>query len=196
MKLVIDLETNNLLDKLDRIHCIVAKDIETNEVYKYNPDNLDDGLKLLKKATVLIGHNIQGFDIPALDKVFNYKFEGQIYDTLLVSRLIYTNLLDNDYTFKELPPKLYGRHSLEAWGYRLGLRKGDYQEHSDFTEYNQDMLDYCVRDVEVTHLLFKKLHKEGFAEKSIALEHNFAHWIRKQEQYGLMRRLLSRFYLS
>ena len=88
MKLVIDLETNNLLDKLDRIHCIVVKDIETNEVYKYNPDNLNDGLKLLKKATVLIGHNIQGFDIPALDKVFNYKFEGQIYDTLLVSRLI------------------------------------------------------------------------------------------------------------
>ena len=186
MKLIIDLETNGLLENLDKIHCIVVKDIETNEVYKYNPDNLNDGLELLKKATVLIGHNIQGFDIIALDKVFNYKFEGQIYDTLLVSRLIYTNLLDNDYKFKELPPKLYGRHSLEAWGYRLGLRKGDYQEHSDFTEYNQDMMDYCVRDVEVTHLLFNKLNKEGFAEKSIALEHNFAHWIRKQEQYGIL----------
>ena len=186
MKLIIDLETNGLLENLDKIHCIVVKDIETNEVYKYNPDNLNDGLELLKKATVLVGHNIQGFDIPALDKVFNYKFEGQIYDTLLVSRLIYTNLLDNDYKFKELPPKLYGRHSLEAWGYRLGLRKGDYQEHSDFTEYNQDMMDYCVRDVEVTHLLFNKLHKEGFAEKAIALEHNFAHWIRKQEQHGIL----------
>ena len=96
MKLIIDLETNGLLENLDKIHCIVVKDIETNEVYKYNPDNLNDGLELLKKATVLIGHNIQGFDIIALDKVFNYKFEGQIYDTLLVSRLIYTNLLDNE----------------------------------------------------------------------------------------------------
>ena len=56
-----------------------------------------------------------------------------------------------------MPPKLYGKHSLESWGYRLGLRKGDYQEHSTFDEYNQDMLEYCQRDVEVTHLLFEKI---------------------------------------
>ena len=186
MKLVIDIETNNLLENLDKIHCIVCKDIETNQVYQYNPDNLEDGLQLLKKATVLVGHNIQGFDLPALEKVLNYKFEGYVYDTLLVSRLVYTNLLDNDYKHKELPAKLYGRHSLEAWGYRLGLRKGDYQEHSDFTEYNQDMMDYCVRDVEVTHLLFQKLLKENYSSQAIDIEHNFAMWIRKQEQHGIL----------
>lgn len=186
MKLIIDLETNGFLDKLDTIHCIVCKDIETNQVYQYNPDNLKDSLELLNKATTLIGHNIQGFDLPVLEKIFNFKFEGHIYDTLLVSRLVYTNLLDSDYKHKELPAKLYGRHSLESWGYRLGLRKGDYQEHSDFTEYNLDMMDYCERDVEVTHLLFQKLIKENYSSQSIELEHNFAHWIRKQEQHGIL----------
>ena len=67
MKLIIDLETNGFLDKLDVVHCIVCKDIETQKVYSYNPDNLNDGLELLKKATLLIGHNIQGFDLPALE---------------------------------------------------------------------------------------------------------------------------------
>ena len=69
MKLIVDLETNGFLDRLDRIHCIDFKDIETEKVYSYNPDNLNDGLELLKKATLLIGHNIQGFDLPALNKV-------------------------------------------------------------------------------------------------------------------------------
>ena len=73
MKLVIDVETNGFLNKLDfKIHCIVFKDIETNKLYSYNPDNLFESLKLLKKATLLIGHNIQGFDLPAIKKYFKY----------------------------------------------------------------------------------------------------------------------------
>lgn len=185
MKLIIDLETNNLLGKLDTVHCIVCKDIETKQVYSFNPDNIKDSLELLNKATLLIGHNIQGFDICALEKVFGYKYKGEIFDTLLVSRLIYTNLVDHDYKHKELPAKLYGRHSLQAWGYRLGLRKGDYQEHSDFSEFNQDMLEYCKRDVEVTALLYDRLIKENYSEKAIKLEHDFHYWISKQEQHGI-----------
>ena len=120
MKLIIDLETNGFLEKLDKVHCIVCKDIETSEVYSYNPNNLNDALELLNKAEVLIGHNITGFDIKALRKVFNFDFKGKLFDTLLCSRLIWTNRLDLDYQHKKLPPKLYGKHSLEAWGYRVG----------------------------------------------------------------------------
>ena len=75
MKLVIDVETNGFLDTLDTVHCIVCKDIETGKVYEFNPDNLEAGLQLIKKATLLIGHSILGFDIPALNKVFKKKFE-------------------------------------------------------------------------------------------------------------------------
>ena len=67
MKLIIDLETNGFLDKKDLvIHCIVFKDIETGEVYSYNPNNLNDALELLNKADVLIGHNITNFDMKVL----------------------------------------------------------------------------------------------------------------------------------
>ena len=67
MKLIVDLETNGFLDKNNLvIHCIVCKDIETNQVYSYNPKNLMDSLELLNKAEVIIGHNLIGFDVPVL----------------------------------------------------------------------------------------------------------------------------------
>ena len=104
MKLIVDLEANGFLEDLNRIHCIVVKDISTNKVYRYNPDNLEEGLKLLKQAELLIGHNIQGYDIPALEKVFGFKCDSKLFDTLLCSRLIWTNRQEADYKFKEVPP--------------------------------------------------------------------------------------------
>ena len=154
MKLVVDVETNGFLQSLDTVHCIVCKDIETGKVYEFNPDNLEQGLQLIKKATLLIGHSILGFDIPALNKVFGKKFEyeGAVLDTLLCSRLIFANRTELDFKYKQLPPKLYGRHSIEAWGYRLGLRKGNFKEENTFDIWSQDMTDYCKRDVEVCYL--------------------------------------------
>ena len=74
MKLILDVETNGFLDKIDfKVHRMVCKDITTGKVYSYNPDQLNDGLQLLKKATLLIGHSIIGFDIPALTKFFGKK---------------------------------------------------------------------------------------------------------------------------
>ena len=185
MKLVIDVETNGFLDKLDTIHCMVFKDIETEKVYSYNPDQLEEGLQLLKKATLLIGHSVLGFDLPALKKVFGFEYKGEIQDTLLCSRLIWTNRSEEDYRLKEVPPRLIGKHSIEAWGYRLGLRKGDFKEHNDFSTWTLDMQDYCKRDVEVCYLLYKLIEKQNYSKDAIKLEHDFAYWINKQERGGV-----------
>ena len=185
MKLIIDVETNGFLDKLDKIHCIVFKDIDTNILYSYNPDNLEDALELLKKATLLIGHNISGFDIPAIRKVFNYDYRGAVFDTLLCSRLIWTNRQELDFKIKDVPPKLIGKHSLESWGYRLGLRKGDFKENNTFDIWTQEMQDYCELDVEVTHKLFLLIVEAKYSPDAIKLEHDFAVWINKQIEHGV-----------
>ena len=56
MKLVFDIETDGL--DASKIWCIVAKDLETNKVHTFNPDQIKEGLDLLAKEELLVGHNI------------------------------------------------------------------------------------------------------------------------------------------
>jgi DNA polymerase I len=185
MKLIIDLETNGFLDKLDKIHCIVCKDIETNKVYIYNPNNIKDSLDLLNKAEILIGHNIVKFDYPVLQKVLGFEFKGKLFDTLLCSRLIWTNRTELDFQENNFPPKLIGKHSLKSWGYRLELLKGDFIENNSFDEWSLEMQDYCLNDVEITHKLYNLIVTQNYSEQAIELEHKFASYIHKQEQHGI-----------
>lgn len=186
MELILDVETNGFVDKLNKIHCIVCKDIKTEKVYSYNPKNINEGLELLKKADTLIGHNVLKFDLPALEKVYGFTFNGKIVDTLLLSRLIWTNRIEVDCKENNVPPKLIGRHSLESYGYRLGLLKGDFKNKESFDEWSEEMQTYCERDVEITFKLFKLIENVNYSKEAIELEHKFAYWIKKQEEHGVL----------
>jgi DNA polymerase I-like protein with 3'-5' exonuclease and polymerase domains len=82
----------------------------------------------------------------------------------------------------KLPKKLYGSHSLEAWGNRLGNYKGDYT--GGWEVFTQEMLDYCIQDVHVTHTLLDKLNGKEFSPQSIELEHQVAWLMARQERNG------------
>ena len=79
-------------------------------------------------------------------------------DTLILSRLYYPNLLDIDKKSDKIPSKLFGRHSLEAYGHRLGEHKGDFGQGTDWKEWSQEMEDYCKQDVIVTKKLCEHFH--------------------------------------
>ena len=64
MDLVFDIETDDLQATL--VHCIVAQDADSGEIFKFPPNKLEEGYKFLTTADRLIGHNIIGFDIPVL----------------------------------------------------------------------------------------------------------------------------------
>ena len=66
MKLLFDIETDGL--EYTKIWCLVAQEVNTGEVWSYGPDEIEEGVSLLNKAEQLSGHNIIGFDIPALEK--------------------------------------------------------------------------------------------------------------------------------
>ena len=192
-----DIETNGLLDKLTTVHCIVAIDLDTGEVYQFHGDTLHDGVALVNDASYLVGHNIIDFDIPALQKVYPWcNPTGYIEDSLVMSRLIFTDLKDLD--FKKLaknpeyfPTKrLVGSHGLEAWGHRLSFHKGDYsaemkeQGLDPWAEFNDAMLDYCVNDVKLNVHLLHTLARREFDATSIRLEHAVFNLCRQQTQFG------------
>mgnify|MGYP003152436772 FL=1 len=52
----------------------------------------------------------------------------------------------------------YGRHSLQAYGYRLCEHKAKFGETTDWSEWSQEMEDYCAQDVEVTKKLCDHFH--------------------------------------
>ena len=168
MQLVFDIETDDL--KATKIWCIVAQDVDTGQIYKYSPNNLDEGYKLLSNAETLIGHNIIGFDIPMVEKFGGVDLSHiPVIDTLVLSRLF--------------NPTREGGHSLETWGYKLNYKK---IEFNDYLNFSKEMLDYCVRDVQLNSVVLKKLREEskGFGKDSIALEQDVAKIIKQQETNG------------
>ena len=82
MQLVFDIETDDL--KATKIHCIVAKDVDTGEIHKFPPDKLQEGYEFLTTADTLIGHNIIGFDIPMVHKFSDVDLSNiPVIDTLV-----------------------------------------------------------------------------------------------------------------
>jgi hypothetical protein len=177
---VFDLETNGLLNDATRIHCIALHWCELGITETFNDEPYGDGtfcikeeapmagnysiqtgLSWLETADILVGHNIIGFDLPIIRKLYPwFNPSGIIVDTLLLSRLYHPNLLaiDKKKRWKHMPLQCQGRHSLEAYGYRLGEYKGNFGKTTDWKEWSQSMQDYCVQDVAVTNKLCKHFH--------------------------------------
>ena len=161
--LIFDLETDGLLNDVTKIHCLVIHDDETNKTLRYNDEGNQEpivrGVQIINDAPCICGHNIIGYDLLVIQKLYPwFKPVGDVIDTLLLSRLFYTNLLaiDHKNTWKNMPPQLYGRHSLEAYGYRLGEYKGNFCKDTDWANWSPDIEDYSEQDVLVTTKLLKK----------------------------------------
>jgi len=168
MELVFDIETDDL--NATKIWCIVAQNPVSGEVFKFPPDKLEEGYQFLQTADKLIGHNIIGFDIPLVEKFGNIDLSDKtVIDTLVLSRLF--------------NPTRDGGHSLETWGYKLGYPKIEFE---DYLNYSDDMLTYCVRDVELNTKVLQELKKEskGFAKDCIDIEQGVAKIMKQQEQDG------------
>ena len=179
MRYVFDIETNGFLHSCDKVHCIVLKDIDTGEIL--TPDN-ETAIKKLKEAELIIGHNIIKFDIPVLEKLYSATFTGKIFDTLVGTRLIFSDIKDKDFSIKDFPKDCIGKHSLKAWGNRIGEYKE--QIETDWQTFTPEMLEYCKQDTEVTYKLYKVIEEKGYSQEAMDLEHEVASLIFKQEEHG------------
>lgn len=196
--LMFDIETNGLLKDVNVLHCMCIYDTEKDKMFRFDPKTVLDGVHKLQeevnKGGQICGHNIINYDIPALEKLYpndfhiTYSQQKQIVDTLVLARLIYSNIDVIDLGFMKsgrLPKILYKSHKLMAWGYRLGVLKGTYGEQEDaWASYNPEMLDYNEQDVWVTKALYEKLTSQKYSEKAIGLEHEVAWLMAKQERNG------------
>ena len=154
--IVFDIETNGLLHDVTTIHCVVLHDTEEQTTVVYNDQGgepITRAVTILDEAEQIAGHNIINYDLPVLKKLYGFfDPQGEVIDTLVLSRLYHPNMLEVDkkHNWKHMPLQLYGRHSLESYGYRLGEYKGEFGKTTDWKEWSEDMERYCNQDVVVT----------------------------------------------
>jgi DNA polymerase I len=160
----LDLEANGLTP--DTIWCVVTSENGVSTVHT-TPDTLSEALR---GSVSVVGHNLIGYDMPVLERLWGITVAPErVLDTLVLSRLY--------------EPSKSGGHSLRNWGECLGFPKGD---HTDWTQLSQEMIDYCIRDVEVTEAVHQNLMQNMtcFSPNCIELEHKVQASVQQQEING------------
>ena len=168
MKIIYDIETNGLIDTVDTIWLVVTKNIDTNEIitfsdYDVDSKPLNELVPFLNKATVLIGHNIIGYDNVVMHKLLNWTPPTSIkmIDTMIISQM-------NNF-------RREGKHSLKNFGLILNDAKG---ESPDFLKYSPEMKTYAIQDVNLNHKVYKYVINE--AQQLIANRPKFQQALRTE----------------
>lgn len=203
---VLDIETNGLMNQLldfttyplrlkdtARLWCICIRDLDnlddviTLRREECTRDNLKSALRFTKE---LAFHNGIAYDMPMLflfDMIdYRVGYEGEsdtIYsnqEILFIDTLIISKLLRQD---------RFGGHSVESWGYTLGVPKIDFH---DFENYSEEMVLYCEGDVltqaNIYHALMDEVGGEDewlkLRDKAYRLELKLADLTLAQELRG------------
>jgi hypothetical protein len=219
---VFDIESDGLLigkDKITKVHCINAIDRRTGREYRFTdheyyqdvegnttdvPCPRDGDIRACLKmmqyhAECLGGHNIIGYDIPALRIVYpDFEFDSEIprYDSSIAGKCLYPNLKDKDWANKrkgKLPENFYaGDNSLRGWALRAGgvqkkdFNPKDYGHTWKTMPFIQDMDDYCMDDVRANvDVIVMQEGAAGYSQDALDLEFAVAEIISLQERTGV-----------
>jgi len=163
----LDIEADSL--NPTKIHCVVTKRPNEAHLIHLSRSTL---IKELKRGGKVCGHNLIGYDLPVLSRLWDIKIaQDRIVDTLVISRLF--------------NPDTNGGHSLASWGSKFGYPKGD---HSDWSELSEEMIQYCKTDVDITEKLYNgvlhQMKMYDFTNHSVNLEHSIAFICKDQEKNG------------
>ena len=161
-----DIETNGL--DPDVIWCVVCRASGVSTVI-FNAEDFK-AYRAAMPESLWVFHNGIGFDLPVLKKLWDIELDKEsIVDTLVLSRLA--------------NPSRSGGHSLRNWGNTLGFPKGD---HEDWSCLSTEMIDYCIRDTEVTQAVHDALIEEltEFSIGSQQLEHDVQWVVQDQQRNG------------
>ena len=119
----------------------------------------------LSGVDCVMGHNLIGFDLPILKRVWGFEWNRHVIDSLVLSRL--------------LEPSIDGGHALKACAERAGQSLKEEFDTADFDlgdvpVVRERMIGYCIADChanwDVYQDLLKKKEKLGFSDESYDLE--------------------------
>lgn len=188
-----DTETNGLLAQLSKIHCVGVQYeggsyVDAADQPGYVPN--EKALRDLEEAELRVAHNGIDFDERAVRKVYPWwKPKGEIVDTLILARILFAKPGKTAPNNHKLPPQLRSRHSLEAWGLRLGEHKQNYEPLLDedgqpWQIWEPGMSTYMGQDIKSLRRLFIYLMSRKPSPAAIKIEQDFTAIMGRQEAWG------------
>lgn len=157
-KLVIDIETKNTFQDVGGYENLTKLDISFVGAYSYKQDAylsfFEDELHklgpILQNAGLIIGFSTNRFDIPILNKYFNFN----------VKAIESLDILD------DIEEKLGHRVGLD-WLAQTNLKVGKTGHGLDAIKFYkegrlEDLKNYCLQDVKITKDLYELGQKQGY----------------------------------
>ena len=143
LRCVGDLEADGLLPTVTTVWCGAFSDLDTGEKHFFGPWEMEKMVEFLKKVDFLVMHNGIDYDLPLMERLLKYTYQGEFFDSFIVSQMT-------------VPDRL-GGHGLGPWGERFGVPK---PKHEDWSFYSEEMKHRCIVDVEINRLTYLQLMKE------------------------------------
>jgi len=170
MKAVLDIETNLAHDTIWMAGVYIP---DRNEAVSCTTSSALQ--EALRGVDTIIGHNLLAFDLPVLERVWGWAWDGAVQDTLVLGRL--------------LNPAIEGGHKLKDWALRAGKELKEEFDLADFDKGLTDsMVHYCLQDCRANWDVYKhidsQLNEQGFSEQCRDLEHAVAKATEQQVANG------------
>ena len=140
--IIFDIEADDLWYGITKVHCIWTVEAGTDDYRGFRPHQIEECLRYLETADVLVGHNVIDYDIPALQKVYPDFKPQAAFDTMTLGSMVASNRR---------------AQTLDSWGKDLGVLKGTFGKTADWKNFSEEMFTYCKDDVVLTKTLYLHL---------------------------------------
>jgi DNA polymerase III epsilon subunit-like protein len=162
MKYIIDFETNAIdfqawnkgdRSSLKQIHCLCVVNADSGESHVFTRGSIESGIDMIRAADEIIAHNAK-FDVSVFEAWTGTPLPSRIKVTCTYKAA--KSMFPEGFREERISnPDRKGSHSLEAWGYRLGVLKGS--KPLDWDSFDPMMVAYCLQDCTVTLALHRFL---------------------------------------
>jgi len=172
---VSDIEANNLLPGITKIHCTGLVDVDTGEEFFYRPHEQQAYRDRMDTADKVVFHNAFGYDVAAMFKVWGYTPKCTVICTKVMSQVLNYRRFGFGHSLK-LFGQSFEKSRIESE--RLNLRggiterkeyvklskqkesllKGDYS--GGFETFNEEMFEYMKQDIRLGVKVYKFLMQE------------------------------------
>lgn len=155
MKIVLDIEADNLYDLATKIHVVCVRDVDTDDAISFTNPATFKRYIWHRHPEQVIFHNGIGYDLPLMRRLWGIPYSVGKTDMFGERE---TEFVDTCQLSQFLWPDRPGGHSLDNLAKLAGSFKQEFKGPWDIC--TPEMIEYCLQDTKASVAVYKYLTKE------------------------------------